>query len=819
MLDQDKVTKFVSQLPHVLSGMAGPTHTYQVSFPKGTPWTADGESCPESEPVQIRLDGTPNTQTLPGPLSEATIGSNFRCTETGQLFAIGVDIDGLNHSGGLTEEQLEDILAKLMLLDYLYIIRSRSGQGFHLYAFLAQDIITDNNSHARMYGDALARQIALDIGVDPDWFLGEVVDKAGQILFFYSPNPGQRGFEVVKEHTELFDRPLEVEYEHLEHSVVPLDDTHKSFREFVESDSNTCDKDFIEPKTCPGMIQCHTSVIERAYDAGIVKGKFETQASGSGDSKPNCYMYPIKAGRWLVFSFGNEPTWKTALDGKSYCIVNEAISLKSFAEAEGLAFNTRDKSYGCTKAQALDFAEHHGVELPNCPEFVQIRSSKTQVQIEARGPIPGWQPLSDRKCAIIIELPDTVSEPTELVRVAYVEGGIGVTPYRRLHGNYWHAVKDADAFSYLITHGLEKVEAQSLLVTDTPYKLVSIPLADEFPSRWEWNTSRTQLAYEPADSDGPCDHFLMILNHIGRAFDEAVAADPWCQANGIATGSQYLELWLASLFQHPLQPLPGIGLYSPTQDCGKSTFGYIVYLLLKYGYCNSERALTTRFNGQLEGVLLLDLDDVNLSRRNREIYNKLQPLMTSPTIAIEGKGKDERQIPNSLHFLHSANQLDHFAVRENDTRWILGEVSPLENLIPKPILQQAMVKEAPHFLQRLLSRELPEPDGRLFLPILDTPLKNQLMARRTEEELEDADKYLLQRLTDAAKDGLIDDWTTQDQLRELLRMDFEPQKFGSLWSKFVPILQNEGFEVGHKPNKNARQSAAYRIHFPSHVEA
>ena len=64
-------------------------------------------------------------------------------------------------------------------------------------------------------------------------------------------------------------------------------------------------------------------------------------------------------------------------------------------------------------------------------------------------------------------------------------------------------------------------------------------------------------------------HWDMIFQHVGRGLDEAVAADPWCRANGVNNGATYLLYWAASLFQRPHQKLPYLFLFGP-QNAGKS---------------------------------------------------------------------------------------------------------------------------------------------------------------------------------------------------------------------------------------------------------
>ena len=101
--------------------------------------------------------------------------------------------------------------------------------------------------------------------------------------------------------------------------------------------------------------------------------------------------------------------------------------------------------------------------------------------------------------------------------------------------------------------------------------LENLPFQPEFPGDRVWNIG-AQLAYEPTKEDRPMvhPHWDMIFQHLGKGLDEAVAADPWCQANGVRNGATYLLYWAASLFQRPHQKLPYLFLFGP-QNAGKRT--------------------------------------------------------------------------------------------------------------------------------------------------------------------------------------------------------------------------------------------------------
>ncbi len=86
------------------------------------------------------------------------------------------------------------------------------------------------------------------------------------------------------------------------------------------------------------------------------------------------------------------------------------------------------------------------------------------------------------------------------------------------------------------------------------------------------------------------------------------------------------------------------------------------------------------------------------------------------------------QLENFCHFVQTSNQLRACKIEPNDKRTIVIRVKPLETIIPwREKLVPLLMSEAPDYLARLLSMRLPPAAGRLFLPIISTPDKEQLM--------------------------------------------------------------------------------------------
>ncbi len=148
-----------------------------------------------------------------------------------------------------------------------------------------------------------------------------------------------------------------------------------------------------------------------------------------------------------------------------------------------------------------------------------------------------------------------------------------------------------------------------------PWKLVSLPLAPEYPGGRQWNCGAAQLRVLPGDREAEHPSWDRILNHAGRSLDAALRELPWAAAAGIASGGDYLRAWIASLIREPFQRLPYLFFHGP-EDSGKSIIWEAIKLLLSPGVVEADRVLTNQsgFNGELAGAVLCVVEEVNVAK-------------------------------------------------------------------------------------------------------------------------------------------------------------------------------------------------------------
>ena len=260
------------------------------------------------------------------------------------------------------------------------------------------------------------------------------------------------------------------------------------------------------------------------------------------------------------------------------------------------------------------------------------------------------------------------------------------------------------------------------------WKVVNKPFQPEYPGDREWNRNAAQLRYLPTKNTENLNYptWTKILEHCGEGLNEAVATDPWCRANGILTGAEYLKCWVASLLQEPTDPLPYLFFFGP-QNSGKSIFHEALSLLFTIGHKRADAALISQsgFNAELEGAIVCVVEETDLRYKGgpqSPAYNRIKDWVTSRELMIHPKGKTPYHIPNTSHWVHCANDMQACPIFPGDTRITMCLVPALDpiDLIPKKRMIPMLEKEAPDFLAEILQLELPESNDRLNVPALLT---------------------------------------------------------------------------------------------------
>jgi hypothetical protein len=684
-----------------------------------------------------------------------------------------------SHTQGLSSEELRSIKQKAEELPYVTIRRSTSGSGIHLYVFFKEPIPTENHNDHAALGRAVLAQMSYEIGFDFKehvdvqasnmwvWHkkyeasggLGLALIREGEPLESAPENweihkSTNRRFKLVSEADEDYDSMIEYSKGQRRY---PLDAEHKKIIEALKSENNFLtywDAD----QHC---LKTHTKALEIVHDNLKLNGVFKTATSSS--TTHNCYAYPGPKGSFKVFRFGSSTaeaeTWSLSEDGNRYCNYNSGISTNIAAIVSkgienvkgGFDFKTADDLKSAAQKLKVDV---------NIPENFNDRKSTIEdlsdgrllvkIQKQKGDVVPdSWGEDKNSICKIYPKPNNTDTDDGDLAQIdktlRYIIGTDGKEAgwaYKGSEVVKWQFPKNTLGMRLgLKERGYKNEEVDSLMGKsfNNPWTYVNKPFKPEYPGNREWNDGAAQLAYAITDKEN-LDYrtWMRILNHVGEGLNDAVAADLFCQEQGINTGGDYLKLWVAYMFQRPYARLPFLYFYSTEQGTGKSTFHEALSMLFagKEGSVSADLALREQYNGQLANAILCTIEETNLSK-NAAIYNKVKELTTAKFISIRAMYKPQTEVRNSTHWVQCANSLDYVPIEPGDTRIVVSRVNVLVDPILPAQLDAKLKSEASDFITAIMRVELPSLScGRLNLPVLLTEEKARAMTNK-ENSLDD----------------------------------------------------------------------------------
>ena len=516
------------------------------------------------------------------------------------------------------------------------------------------------------------------------------------------------------------------------------------------------------------LVQVHTArLAQLAADANMdIRGIFKTLSGGTDPGTPNAFMFPLANGGWRVVRFSpgtkEADNWDQG-EGWTSCDFNVRSTLVVAADSEG-GFERSDNSYAFpTTTQGLAALKGLGGEA-TAPEWCTERqftikphrsprkltlviafkddddNPTTKTEMRNHGWNIEGNRVDTKRWTRIVRLPasDNAELADEMLERCDSQIRSVKTPDGQDAG--WRIV-DADrtwverdrtaAKDALSALGVPASEVSTSIakLQSRNWTLRNFPFQPEFPGGRVWNIG-AQLAFKPTDEDRPMvhPHWDSILAHLGQGLDEAAQADEWCIKNGVTTGALYLLHWCALLFRQPCAKLPYLFFFGG-QETGKSSLHYALSLLMSRGHVEARNSLLTQFNGELDGAILAYVEEVDLSIKGSEAYNRLKDLVTAHKVSINAKYANVYTSPSYLHWIQVANERKFCPAFEDDTRIVFAHVANKPAVdIPWMNLSKTLQREAPDFLRTLMDLRLPEGIGRLWLPVLDTQAKRQAVA-------------------------------------------------------------------------------------------
>ena len=675
------------------------------------------------------------------------------------------------HQKKLTYESLQTVEEEACAIPWVTVRRSTSGTGLHLYVFLDHIKTTTHTEHAALARSILGMMSALT-GFD---FVSKV-DACGGNMWVWGRRKTETGLTLVKhgvilreippnwrDHIKVVkgsrrkNLPQNIEdagsgdaFEELcsQRHAIPLDETHRQLINYLKETKALWwwDSDH-------HMIVTHTIHLKQAHKDLNFRGIFNTLSKGREiGTDYNCFCHPLRDGSWSIRRFTRgvqeDESWEQDGQGWTRCFYNKepdlATACRTFGgmEDEKGGFMFREAENAIKAAQALGVtidinAMFHSREAT----LKQHRDGRLIVTID-RNPndhadkLPGFLAPKGTKPWLRIYRTQ-VSAPAEpelsnyddLIRhlITEVDEDYG---WMLKGDGAWRLEPLQHIKPVLASYGYTGKEINEILGSSIIkcWKVVNKPFQPEYTGDREWNRNAAQFRYPPSQpgSELYYPNWSKILDHCGAGLDDAISENGWAKANGILTGAEYLKIWIASLFQQPLEPLPYLFFYSVLENTGKSTFHEAISLLLTKGYKRADAALISQagFNAELDGAIVCVVEETDL-RINKAAYSRIKDWVTGREINIHVKGRTPYMTPNSTHWIQCSNDHKSCPIFTGDTRITMIHVPPIDpiDLIPKRKMIPMLEKESPDFLRSLLDLEIPESNDRLNVPVVVTSEK------------------------------------------------------------------------------------------------
>lgn len=680
------------------------------------------------------------------------------------------------HNRKSTDDELQQIRKLLQGVPWVSLRHSTGGKGLHLYIFVNAVPTENHHEHA-----ALARSILGQLSAHVGFDFSSRVDTCGSnIWVWHRKMVNTDGLLLIKDSVPFEDIPNNWR----EHIPVIRGDRRKTLPQIVQKGTEEDLFDELTSKATQteldeqhrahiawlndngaywywdqdrNMLVTHTwFLLKMHHDLGL-KGPFETISTGTErGTDHNCFAFPLRKGAWAVRRFtpgvSEHPSWSQDGAGWTRTFLNREPDFKTLANSNGGKERGAGGYTFADAKSALDTVISLGgeVTLPNNlmnrkAIVKQRRDGKLIIDVERDAEDPGmkdWN-VEGKKWEKVVTIRNTTPSEPELGDFDEIVRHMVTEEYKDAAfviqvGNHWVEEPVDNIKKALKAQGHASPDIDVIIGSCVMkhWILTNVPFGDEYPGSRYWNRNSAQFLIKPnRDTDKDQLHYptwLKMISHLGAGLNEEIKSHPWCLNNGILNGGDYLKCWIASLVQFPLEQLPYLFFYSQEQNTGKTTFHEALSLCFTHGaVVPAKIALTSEasFSGELASAILCVIEEVDLGRGKGKslAYNRIKDWVTAKTFQVHPKNKTPYSIPNSTHWVQTANNYTACPIFPGDTRITMINVEPIPpmELIPKRTFLQLLQKEAGDFLAAILTLDLPPSNDRLNVPVINTQFKDQ----------------------------------------------------------------------------------------------
>lgn len=529
------------------------------------------------------------------------------------------------------------------------------------------------------------------------------------------------------------------------------------------------------------LFQTHTVALKKVMEVSPDQydGFFNTNSKGDHPDTPNCFMFALPGKGFKVYRFSpgiiEHESWTQDGKGWTTCLFDRKPTLELAAQMSGgsetgeghFVFQSLIDARKCLNLVGTDLAINAQAYGHRQGQLRTTRRGRVVLWMKAdkgeNHPGSGWVEKRGGWWERVIKGVDTKSGDTVENTTSQWDHLIRALKSTADEDAGWCIFDDSERWvrqsstnarlalgqkSKLKGRELDNVLGTSVLGS---WQLVNMPFHPEYPGGRQWNLNAAQWKHQPAQleiNEAPQHpHWDKVLDHVSGDLNTPLKKHAWAIKHGVKTGRQYLQMWIASLLCYPFDKLPYLFLHGP-ENCGKSTLHMAIARLMTDGVIPASNALRSEsdFNGELCNKVLAVVEEINPQTRNFNLARaRMKDWTTSDYIAIRRMRMDMYRQRNSLHFIQCSNDRDSCLASVGDTRITMMFVPAFTEVqeVPQIMLNKHLEEEAPHFMRTLIDLELPEPEGRLRVPFINTAGKE----RYEEFQKTALDIYLEQHCT------------------------------------------------------------------------